>query len=107
MATAVYGNLQRKPMGSAQHVERRRVGKRDRELIVRYFVNAPAGVEPSAYAFQRMQGRYSETEIDGVMVAHVDLLNRLIAGCRVHAAGFTVLLREIETDTLADLAEAV
>lgn len=107
MQAAVCNQIQRKPMASAQTIERRRVGKRDRELIVRYFTHAPAGTEPSAYAHQQMQGRYSETEIDGVMVAHVDLLNRLIAGCRVHAAGFTTMLREIETDTLADLAEAV
>ncbi len=106
MSAAFSPTFPRKPQASAQRIDSRRIGKYDRRLIIRYFTNAPKGVEPSAYAHERMECRFTEAEIDSVMVEHVDLLTRLVAGWRVHAAGFTSMLREIEHDTMDDLATA-
>lgn len=105
---AVCSTTPRKPAASAHTVESKRtIGKRDRELIVRHFTNSPDGVEPSAYAAERMEGRYTEAEIDRVMVAELDLRGRVIKACEQHASGFYAYTREVRLDTMSDLAEAV
>lgn len=105
MATA-YSGLTRKPATSAQTIDSRRIGKRDRELIVRYFKMSPIDIEPSAFVRSRMENRFSEAEIDRVLLDHVDVQARVIAACKVHASGFTTFVREVEIDAMDDYATA-
>lgn len=102
-----YSEIQRKPAGSAQPIDTRRISKYDRRLIVRYFKMAPSDMEPSAYVRERMENRFSEGEIDRVLLDHVDLQARVIAACEVHASGFSSFIREVRVDTERDWQEAV
>lgn len=105
MSTAYVG-LHRKPAGSAQPIDTRRISKYDRRLIVRYFKMAPVDMEPSAYVRERMDSRFSEAQIDRVVLDHLDIQARCLAACKTHAGGFTALLREVESDALDDYSQA-